>query len=139
MVKLCARVGTYYLRGFPGGSGDKASACNAGNPASIPRSGRSTGEGNGNPLRYSWKIPVTEELGNPLRYSWKIPVTEEFGGLQSMESQSRTRLNDFTFSFHFHALEKEMATHFSVIAWKIPGKVEPGGLPSMGLHRVGHY
>ena len=92
MVKLCARVGTYYLRGFPGGSGDKASACNAGNPASIPRSGRSTGEGNGNPLRYSWKIPVTEELGNPLRYSWKIPVTEEFGGLQSMESQSRTRL-----------------------------------------------
>ena len=47
-------------------------------------------------------------------------------------------LSDFTFSFHFHALEKEMATHFSVLAWRIPGMGEPGGLPSMGLHRVGH-
>ena len=49
-----------------------------------------------------------------------------------------TRLSDFTFPFHFHALEKEMATHFSVLAWRIPGTGEPGGLPSMGLHRVGH-
>ena len=51
---------------------------------------------------------------------------------------SRTRLSDFTFTFHFHALEKEMATHSSVLAWRIPGTAEPGGLPSMGLHRVGH-
>ena len=49
-----------------------------------------------------------------------------------------TRLNDFTFTFHFHALEKEMATHSSVLAWRIPGMQEPGGLPSMGSHRVGH-
>ena len=49
-----------------------------------------------------------------------------------------TRLSDFTFTFHFHALEKEMATHSSVLAWRIPGTVEPGGLLPMGLHRVGH-
>ena len=49
-----------------------------------------------------------------------------------------TRLNNFTFIFHFHALEKEMATHSSVLAWRIPGMGEPGGLPSMGSHRVGH-
>ena len=52
--------------------------------------------------------------------------------------KSRTRLRDFTFTFHFHALEKEMATYSSVLAWRIPGAREPGGLPSMGLHRVGH-
>ena len=51
---------------------------------------------------------------------------------------SRTRLSDFTFTFHFHALEKEMAAHSSVLAWRIPGTGEPGGLPSMGSHRVGH-
>ena len=53
-------------------------------------------------------------------------------------AQSWTRLSDFTFTFHFHALEKEMATHSSVLAWRIPGTGEPGGLPSMGSHRVGH-
>ena len=53
-------------------------------------------------------------------------------------AKSRTRLSDLTFTFHFHALEKEMATHSSVLAWRIPGTGEPGGLPSMGLHRVGH-
>ena len=53
-------------------------------------------------------------------------------------SKSRTWLSDFTFTFHFHALEKEMATHSSVLAWRIPGTREPGGLPSMGSHRVGH-
>ena len=51
---------------------------------------------------------------------------------------SRTRLSDFTFTFQFHALEKEMATHSSVLAWRIPGMGEPGGLPSMGSHRVGN-
>ena len=52
--------------------------------------------------------------------------------------KSGTRLSDFTFTFHFHALEKEMAAHSSVLAWRIPGTGEPGGLPSMGSHRVGH-
>ena len=68
--------------------------------------------------------------------AWKIPWTEEPGSLQSM--RSLTRLRDFTFTFHFHALEKERATHSSVLAWITPGTVEPGGLPSTGLHRVGH-
>ena len=52
--------------------------------------------------------------------------------------KSRTWLSDFTFTFHFHALEKEMTTHSSVLAWRVPGAAEPGGLPSMGSHRVGH-
>ena len=82
------------------------------------------GEGNGTPLQYS---------------CWKIPWMEEPGGLQSMGSRRvRHLLSDFTSTFHFHALEKEMATHSSVLAWRIPGTGEPGGLPSMGLHRVGH-
>ena len=71
--------------------------------------------------------------------AWKIPWTEEPGRLQSMGSlKSQTRLSDFTFTFHFNALEKEMATHSSVLAWRIPGTGEPGGLPSVGSHRVGH-
>ena len=70
--------------------------------------------------------------------AWKIPWVEEPGRLQSMGSLSRTRLSDFTFTFHFHALEKEMTTHSSVLAWRIPGTGEPGGLPSMGSHRVRH-
>ena len=53
-------------------------------------------------------------------------------------AKSWTRLSDFTFPFHFHALEKEMATDSSVLAWRIPGTGEPGGLPSVGSHRVGH-
>ena len=69
--------------------------------------------------------------------AWKIPWVVEPGKLQSMGQQSRTRLSDFTFTFHFHALEKEMATHSSVLAWRIPGTGEPGGLLSMGPHRVG--
>ena len=71
--------------------------------------------------------------------AWKIPWTKEPGRLQSMGSlRVRTRLSDFTSTFHFHALEKEMATHSSVLAWRIPGTAEPGGLPSMGSHRVRH-
>ena len=53
-------------------------------------------------------------------------------------AKSRTRLSDFTFTFHFQALKTALATHSSVLAWRIPGMEEPGGLPSMGLHRVGH-
>ena len=53
-------------------------------------------------------------------------------------AKSQVRLSNFTFTFDFHALEKAMATHFSVLAWRIPGTGEPGGLPSVGSHRVGH-
>ena len=85
---------------------------------------RLTGEGNGTPLQYSC-------LENPMDGgAWWATVH----GV----AKSRTLLSDFTFTFHFHALEKEMATHSSVIAWRIPGTGEPGGLPSMGSHRVGH-
>ena len=59
--------------------------------------------------------------------TWRIPWTAELGRLQSMGSLSRTRLSDFTFTFHFPALEKEMATHSSVLVWRIPGTGEPGG------------
>ena len=70
--------------------------------------------------------------------AWKTPWTEEPGGLVHGVAKSRTRPSDFTFTFHFPALEKEMATHSSVLAWRIPGTGEPGGLPSMGSHRVRH-
>ena len=82
------------------------------------------GEGNGTPLQYSC-------LENPMDGgAWWATAH----GV----AKSRTRLSDFTFRFHFHVLEKEMATHSSVLAWRIPGTGEPGGLPSMGSHRVGH-
>ena len=82
------------------------------------------GEGTGNPLQYSC-------LETPMdRGAWWAAVE----GV----AKSRTRLSDFTFTFHVHALEKEMATHSSILAWRIPGMVEPGGLLSMGSHRVGH-
>ena len=65
---------------------------------------------------------------HPSTLAWKIPWTEEPGGLQSMG----LRLSNFTFTFHFHALEKKLATHSSVLSWRIPGMAEPGWLPSMG-------
>ena len=69
----------------------------------------------------------------------KIPWMEGPGRLHAVHgvAKSQMRLSDFTFTFHFHALEKEMATHSSVLAWRISGMGEPGGLPSMGSHRVG--
>ena len=70
--------------------------------------------------------------------AWKIPWTEEPGRLQSMGSRRVGDDSDFPFTFHFQALEKEMATHSSVLAWRIPGTGEPHGLPSMGSHRVRH-
>ena len=82
------------------------------------------GEGNGTPLQYSC-------LENPMDGGAWWAAVHGVGN-------SWTRLSDFTFNFHFYALEKEMATHSSVLAWRIPGMGEPGGLPSMGLHRVGH-
>ena len=83
-----------------------------------------TREGNGTPLQYSC-------LGNPMDgEAWWAAVH----GV----TKSRTQLSDFTFTFHIHALEKEMATHSSVVAWRIAGTGQPGGLPSLGSHRVGH-
>ena len=70
--------------------------------------------------------------------AWKIPWMEEPGRLQHGVEKSRTQLSGFTFTFHFHVLEKEMATPSSVLAWRILGIGEPGGLPSMGSHRVRH-
>ena len=81
-------------------------------------------EGNGTPLQYSC-------LENPMDGgAWKAAVH----GI----AKSPARLSDFTFTFHFHELEKEIATHSSVLAWRIPGMEEPGGLPSTGSNRVGH-
>ena len=70
--------------------------------------------------------------------AWQTPWMEEPGRLQSVGLLKVGQLSDFTFTFHFHALEKEMATHSSVLAWRIPGTGEPDGLMSMGSHRVGH-
>ena len=84
----------------------------------------SNGEGNGTLLQYSC-------LENPMdRGAW-------WAAVQGV-AKSRTQLSGLTFTFHFHALEKKMATHSSVLAWRIPGTGEPGELPSMGSHRVGH-
>ena len=81
------------------------------------------GEGNGIPLQYS-------SLENPMDGgAWWAAVR----GV----AESQTQLSDFTFTFHFHAMEKEMTTHSSILAWRIPGMGEPGGLPSKGSHRVG--
>ena len=81
-------------------------------------------EGKDTPFQYSC-------LENPMDGgAWKAAVHGVAEGL--------TLLSNFTFTFHFHALEKEMATHSSVLAWRIPGMEEPAGLPSMGSHRVGH-
>ena len=83
-----------------------------------------SGEGNGTLLQYSC-------LENPMEGgAW-------WGAVHGV-AKSQTQLNDFPFIFHLHALEKGMATHFSILAWKIPWKEEPGGLQSMGSQRVGH-
>ena len=93
-------------------------------PKTLGECRSSDGEGNGTPLQYSC-------LENPRDGgAWWAAVHGVAKG--------QTWLSDFTFTFHFHALEKEMASHSSVLAWRIPGTKEPGGLPSMGSHRVGH-
>ena len=78
--------------------------------------------------------------GTPLQYSCLENLMDGGAWWAAVHgvAKSRTRLNDFTFTFRFDALEKEMATHSTVLAWRIPGMGEPGGLPSMGSHRVGH-
>jgi len=70
--------------------------------------------------------------------AWKSHGWRSLVGCSHGVAKSRTQLRNFTFTFHFHALEKEMAAHSSVLAWRIPGTGEPGGLPSLGSHRVGH-
>ena len=102
--------------GFSGSSADKESACNAGDPGSIPGSGRSTGEGIGYPLQYSWASLVTQLVKNPPAM-WETWV-------QSLGWED--------------PLEKGMVTHSSILAWIIPGTEEPGGLQFIGLQRFGH-
>ena len=85
-------------------------------------------------------IRVSSHTGNPLQYSCLENPRDGGAWWAAVHgvTRSRTRLSNFTFTFHFHALEKEMATHSSVLAWRISGMVEPGWLPSMGSHRVEH-
>ena len=116
-----------YNQGFPGGSDGKESACDAGDPGSIPGSGVFPGEGNGYPLQYSClgnpmdrgsQQAIGEGNGTPFQYSCLENPMD--GGAQQAAvhgvTEGRTRLSGFTFTFHFHALEKEMATHSSVLA-----------------------
>ena len=127
MSKEPKREWIYVHVGLPCWLRWKEPACNVGDQGSIPRSGRSFGEGNGYPLQYSG-LENARDGG-----AWWAAV---YG-----VTQIRTQLKRFSSSssrFHFHALEKEMATHSSVLAWRMPGMVEPGGLPSMGSHRVRH-
>ena len=100
------------------------------NPGIEPRS----------PTSQANSLPV-EPQGKPKRLEWvAYPSSSRSSPSRNWTrvSKSRTRLSDFTFTFHFHTLEKEMANHSSVLAWRIPGTGEPNGLPSMGSHRVGH-
>ena len=101
---------------FPGSSAGKESACDTGDPSSIPGSGKSPGEGIGYPLQYSWASLVAQLVKNPpaMSETWVRSLGPE------------------------DPLEKEMATHSSILAWRIPWTEEPGGLQSTGSERVGH-
>ena len=124
----------------------------------IPGLGRSAGEGIGYPLQYSWTSLVAQLVKKPpamwetwvRSLGWEKAPGEgkgyllQYSGWENLAcivhgvAKSRTQLSDFTFTFHFHAMEKEMATHSSILAWRLPGTEEPSGLPSMGSHRGGH-
>ena len=104
------------IRGFPGNSAGKESTCNAGNPSSTPGLGRSAGEGIVYPFQYSWASLVAQTVKNPLAM-WETRV-------QSLGWED--------------LLEKGMATHSSILAWRIPWTEKPGGLQSLGSQRVGH-
>ena len=111
-----------------------------------------SGSSEGINYKYIIELRAIEQLVNIERVFWHDKVKAIFkvsclenpmdgGAWQAVVhgvAKSLTRLSDFAFTFHFHALEKEMATHSSVLAWRIPGTGEPGGLPSVGSHRVGH-
>ena len=87
-----------------------------------------------------WLDSITDSMDMGLGGLWELVMDREaWRAAVHGVAKSWTRLSSFTLTFHFHALEKEMATHSSVLAWRIPGMAEPGGLPSMGSHRVGHY
>ena len=140
--------------GFPGSSAGKESACNAGDPGSIPGSGRSPGEGKGYPLQYSWaslvaqmvkNLPAVQETwvqswvrrspgegkGYPLQYSWASLVAQI---VKNPPAMRETRVQSLG---RQDLLEKGMATHSSILAWRIPWTEEPGGLRSTGSQRVG--
>ena len=114
-------ISSYYMtvKGFPGGSEGKESACNAGDPGSIPGLGRSLGGGLGNPLQYSWASLVAQMVKN-------LPAMQEL-----QETQVRSLSQE-------DPLEEGMATHSSIIAWRFPWTEEPGWLQFMGSQRVGH-
>ena len=94
----------------------------------------------GRPGFHPWVRSPGERNGTPLQYSCLENPMDREAGWAAVHgvAKSQTGLSDFTFTFHFHALEKEMAANSSVLAWKIPGMGEPGRLLSMGSHRVGH-
>ena len=110
------KIRIYYSEADPGFMGLEAQ--------NFGGSLKGKGEGNGTPLQYSC-------LENPMDGGACWAAVHGV-------ARSRMRLSDFTFTFHFHALEKEMATHSSILAWRIPGTEEPTGLPSMGSNRVGY-
>ena len=91
-------------------------------------------------FKQSYDVMIREGNGTPLQYSCLENPMDGGAWWAAVHgvTKSLTRLSDFTFTFHFHALEKEVATHSSVLACRISGTAEPGGLPSMGSHRIGH-
>ena len=154
----CSPTGSSVLGDSPGkntGLGSRSLLQGSSNPETQTQGSRIAGgffSHHGNPPRGK-QIPRDKEQrlvplrclsgegsGTPLQYS-SLENTMDGGAWWAVVhgvAKSWTRLRDFTFTFHFHALEKEMATHSSVLACRIPGTREPGGLPSMGSHRVGH-
>ena len=130
---------SYPISGLPRWLSDR-SACQNRKCRCSPCIGKMPAKGNSSPLQYSL---LSEPLGkphNPLQCSCLENPMDEGAWWAAVHgvAKSWARLSNFTSTFHFHALEKEMATPSSVLAWRIPGTEEPSGLPSMGSHRVGH-